>query len=110
MSWDGVQERRRGPRVAMDARFDCRFEMRARVRLIDISATGALLVTDTMLPVETTGRLKAVLGGAQFSPSLGVRRTISAGKAGDVQLGTTFLEMDVDTRRSLDEFLKKATT
>jgi c-di-GMP-binding flagellar brake protein YcgR len=110
MTWDGVQERRRGPRVAVDQAFDCRFEMRARVRLLDISASGALLATEVLLPADTAGRLKAVLAAARFSPSLEVRRTMAAPRDGGVQLGTLFLDMDHESRKSLDEFLKKATT
>ena len=110
MAWDGVQERRRGPRVALGEPFDCRFEMRARVRLLDISASGALLGTEQLLPTETTGRLKAVLAAGRFSPSLEVRRTATAQRDGAAQLGTLFLEMDDESRKSLNEFLKKATT
>jgi c-di-GMP-binding flagellar brake protein YcgR len=110
MTWDGVQERRRGPRVNLDERFDCRFEMRARVRVVDISASGALLATDTLLPAYTMGRLKAVLAAARFSPSLEVRRNMTVPRDGAAQLGTIFLDMDEESRKSLDEFLRKATT
>ena len=110
MTWDGVHERRRTPRVDVDAHFDCRFEMRARVRLVDISASGALLVSETVLPVETAGNLKAVLAASRFAPSLQVRRTSILPRHEGTQLGTVFVGMDDESRKSLEAFLRKATT
>ena len=110
MTWDGVQERRRGPRVSVGAEVECRFEMRARVRVVDISATGALLSTEAMLPVKSSGQLKAVLASARFSPSVEVKRALVLPRSEGVQLGAVFLGMDDESRRSLEAFLKKATT
>jgi hypothetical protein len=110
MSWDGVHERRRTRRVAVDTRFDCRFELRARVRLLDISASGALLSSDAALPVESAAQLKAVLATARFSPNLKVRRIAPLARNEGTHLGTVFGEMDAESRRSLDAFLKKATS
>jgi hypothetical protein len=110
MTWDGVQERRRTPRVDVSGRADGGLELHARVRLVDISASGALLVSDTVLPIEATGQLKAVLAGAPFTPTLAVRRTAALPAAEGTQLGTIFLGMDDESRRSLQAFLKKATT
>ena len=109
MTWDGV-ERRRGPRIDVAEEFDCGFEMRARVRLVDISASGALLSSETVLPVEANGHLKAVLAASRFSPSLQVKRTTALPRNEGVQLGTVFLGMDDESRRTLEDFLKKATT
>ena len=110
MTWDGVQERRRGPRVAVGDDVDCRFEIRAKVRLVDISATGALLETKETLPVHTSGRLKAVLASAKFCPSLQIRRAASRPQSEGLHLGTVFVGMDDESRNSLEAFLKKATT
>lgn len=110
MTWDGVQERRRAPRVELGEKFDCRFELRARVRLIDISATGALLMSDAVLPVETAGRLKAVLSAARFAPSLEVKRSAVLARNEGTHLGAVFVGMDDESRRSLEAFLQKATT
>ena len=110
MTWDGVQERRRGPRVAIGDHVDCRFEIRAKVRLVDISAAGALLETTDGLPVHTSGRLKAVLAAGRFSPNLQIRRTAPCAPHDRLQLGTIFVGMDDESRRSLDTFLKKATS
>ena len=90
--------------------FDCGFEMRARVRLVDISASGALLASETVVPVETNGQLKVVLASARFSPVLQVKRTRALPETEGLQLGTVFLGMDDESRKSLEAFLNKATT
>ena len=89
---------------------DCRFEMRVKVRLVDISATGALLTSDATLPVESAGQLKAVLASTRFSPTLKVQRTVTLPRNEGALLGTAFLGMDEESRKSLEAFLKKATT
>jgi c-di-GMP-binding flagellar brake protein YcgR len=110
MTWDGVQERRRAPRVSVDGRADAGLELHARVRLVDISASGALLVSDTIVPLEATGHLKAMLAGVRFAPTLSVRRTAPLLSADGTQLGAMFLGMDDESRRSLEAFLRKAIT
>ena len=109
MTWQGAEERRRTPRVELPDPCDCQFDMRVRVRLIDISSSGALLMGDVMLPVETTGHLKAVLGSRRFTPRVQVRRTAAVGNDG-AQLGTVFVDMDDDSTKSLEAFLRKATS
>jgi c-di-GMP-binding flagellar brake protein YcgR len=109
MTWDGVKERRRTPRVDMGGQVDCSLELRARVRLVDISASGALLASETTLPLQASGRLRAKLDAAPFTSTLEVRRIATPSGLEGTQLGTIFLGMDDDSRRSLDAFLKKAT-
>jgi hypothetical protein len=109
MTWNGVEERRKGPRVGVADRVDCRFEMRLRVRLVDISASGALLTSETLLPLEASGQLKAMLASGRFSPRLEIRRTALAPVQG-AQLGAVFLGMDDESRNSLEAFLRKATS
>jgi hypothetical protein len=108
MTWDGVQERRREPRVDVPDDFDCSFEMRARVRLVDISATGVLLQSDAVLPVHTVGQLKAILANSRFSPSVEVRRNSPLPRNEGSHLGTVYVGMDDGSRKSLDAFLQKA--
>ena len=110
MTWDGVQERRRAPRIDISEAFECRFEMRARVRLIDISASGLLLHSDAALPVKSAGQLKAVLASERFSPELEVRRSVPLPRNEGTQLGMVFLGMDDGSRKSLEAFLRKATS
>lgn len=89
---------------------DCTFEMRVKVRLVDISASGALLSSDATLPVSSEGQLKAVLASSRFSPTLKVQRMAVLPRNEGAQLGTLFLGMDDESRKSLEAFLKKATT
>jgi c-di-GMP-binding flagellar brake protein YcgR len=110
MAWDGVEERRRGPRVDVQQVIDCHFEMRMRVKLLDISASGALLGSDAVLPVEARGQLKAVLASGNFSPNLQVRRTAGSSREQGTLLGTVFQGMDDESRKSLEAFLRKATS
>lgn len=110
MTWDGVQERRRTPRIDVAEELECRFELRARVRLIDISASGVLLHSEAALPVDTDGQLKAVLASAQFSPELEVRRSTPLPRNEGMQLGMVFVDMDDGSRKSLEAFLRKATS
>ena len=58
----GFQERRRHPRVSVDGRYEFRTGRRLRVRLLDISATGALIASEERLPVGSRGRLQLLLG------------------------------------------------
>jgi hypothetical protein len=84
--------------------------MRARVRLVDISANGALLMSDAVLPVDTQGQLKAVLSTARFSPNLQIRRSAALPRNEGMHFGTVFVDMDDQSRKSLEAFLKKAMT
>ena len=108
MTWDGVEERRRGPRADVQDQTECRFEMHLRVKLLDVSATGALLASDAVLPVASTGQLKAVLASGNFSSNLQVQRTGSSSRAESTLLGTVFQGMDHESRKSLEAFLRKA--
>jgi hypothetical protein len=110
MAWDGVEERRRGPRADVGGPVDCRFDMRVRVKLLDISSSGALLGSDAILPVQALGQLKAVLASGHFSPSLQIRRTSESSRDEGTLLGTVFQGMDDESRKSLEAFLRKATS
>ena len=110
MAWNGVEERRRGQRVEVTDTVECRFETRLRVRLMDISETGALLMSDTPLPVAASGQLKAVLASTRFAPNLHIQRRMPSTRDESMQLGTIFLNMDDESRKSLEAFLRKATT
>ena len=60
------EERRRGPRVQTLAGPELRLDKRVRVRLVDISAEGALLACDERVPPATVGRLRVALGNEPF--------------------------------------------
>ena len=105
-------ERRRVPRVAIDDRRECRLEVRTRVRLVDISLTGALLLSDAQLPVGTRAHMQAGVGASPFAPDVEVQRIVdrhnTSGRESKPALGAVFVGMDEKSRRSLEEFLRKA--
>jgi hypothetical protein len=105
---DGAKriERRRTPRRPARADVRCRIEVRARVRVVDISASGALLATDTVPPVGSPAQVKTGLGTDTFASDIEIRRRAKASDWGVV--GVAFTSMDERNRRSLDHFLKKA--
>ncbi|HEY2434176.1 MAG TPA: PilZ domain-containing protein [Vicinamibacterales bacterium] len=111
MSGDQQQdiERRRQPRWDLNEQIGCRLEIRTRVRLVDISATGALLSADVTLPVGASGHLRAAIGPA-FTPAVEVKRLAATAQRPALAMGTIFTNMDERSRRSLEEFLKKANT
>ena len=106
MSMDGA-ERRRVPRVAVDEGLECRLEVRTKIRLLDISLSGALMAGDAALPVGTRAQLRAGVGPAPFAPEVQVKRQVDR-SGRDAALGAVFVGMDEKSRRSLEEFLRKA--
>jgi c-di-GMP-binding flagellar brake protein YcgR len=104
-----MAERRRVPRVAVDGALECQLEVRTRIRLVDISLTGALLSSEAHLPVGTRAHLQAGVGAAPFSPDVQVQRIVDrASRDAKPALGAVFVGMDEKSRRSLEEFLRKA--
>jgi hypothetical protein len=102
-------ERRLWPRSAAPAKLECRMELRTRVRLLDISMTGALLASEVRLPLGTRAQLRSSVSAASFTPGVQVRRTAAAsGRREGASLGAVFTAMDDRSRRSLEEFLRKA--
>jgi hypothetical protein len=103
-------ERRRGPRAEGSPTAECLLEVRTRVRLVDISLTGTLLSAELRLPIGTRAHLRSNVGASSFTPAVQVRRVADAPAAGTGdRLGTVFTTMDDRSRRSLEEFLRKAT-
>jgi len=109
MAEETVPERRRVARVAMREGLDCRLQVRTRVRLVDISLNGTLLASEAHLPVGTAAHLRAGLGPSPFTPEVQVQRIADrSGRDAGVGLGAVFLGMDEESRRCLEEFLRKA--
>jgi hypothetical protein len=104
-------ERRQGPRVEIDDVIECRLELRTRVRLLDISVSGALLGAEVTLPVGTRAHLRSAITAAAFSPDLQVRRHVDGQSRNTaIGLGAVFTAMDERSRQSLEDFLRKANT
>ena len=111
MSASERNERRQGPRVVIDDLVECRLELRSRVRLLDISVSGALLGAEVRLPVGTRAHLRSAITATAFSPDIQVcRHADAASRNSAVGLGAVFTTMDERSRRSLEDFLKKANT
>lgn len=106
-AWNGI-ERRSVPRAALGGGFDCRLVVRARVRVLDVSLTGALLATETPLPLGAFGHLSTVLAAGPFTPVVEVLR--QAPSHTGHQVGTQFHGMDDRSRHVLENFLSKAST
>jgi c-di-GMP-binding flagellar brake protein YcgR len=103
-------ERRREPRVEVPEALECRLEMRTRVRLLDISLSGTLLASEAPLPVGTRAQLRTGVASSTFSPSVEVQRAMDRHHGRDqvLALGAVFTDMDEQSRRSLEAFLRKA--
>lgn len=109
MSAGHGSERRRAPRVALDSGLECRLELRTRVRLLDISVSGALLAAELALPVGVPARLRSSLGPTAFNSDVQVRRNVPLSPGIPLKgLGAAFTTMDEKSRRSLEDFLRKA--
>jgi hypothetical protein len=109
MSHGLVGERRQAPRVEVDGSVECRLDLRTRVRLMDISLGGALLAAEVSLPPGAPAQLRSGLGAGALRADVQVRR--NARLQGNVPLkglGAMFTGMDDRSRRSLEEFLRKA--
>jgi c-di-GMP-binding flagellar brake protein YcgR len=103
-----IQERRRSPRVPMDGKYELRSGRRVRVRLLDISAGGALVATDERLPVGTTGQLHLLLGATPFEGLVEVKREEPASDGRGRVAGVSIVSVQVQHQDALDDFLRRA--
>lgn len=99
-------DRRQSPRVAPASDCECRLQLRTRIRLLDISLDGSLVAAETQLPMSTAARLRMSLAATPFNPGVEVRRVAKADAR--PALGMAFTAMDEQSRRSLQEFLRRA--
>ena len=102
-------ERRQSPRIALDGAVQCRLDLRTRVRMLDISLTGALLASELPLPSGAAAEFRSGLGSQAFRTEVQVQRAVAL-TAGALTngIGAMFTTMDDRSRRSLEEFLRKA--
>ena len=105
MTVEHIPERRRGPRVPVEGGPTLRVSRAIRVRMLDISAEGALLSAAEALPVKTTGRLRVTLGAEVFEADVVVRRVAMAA---EVLHGVTLVPVAHRDREALDQFLRRA--
>jgi hypothetical protein len=109
MSGGFTTERRQSPRIPVDAALECRLDLRTRVRFVDISLSGALVAAELPLPTGASAQLRSSLGAGSFQSSVQVKRAVGLATGVTANgLGTMFSTMDERSRRSLEEFLRKA--
>jgi hypothetical protein len=102
------EERRKSPRVSVGGHYVCRAEQRVAVRLLDISAGGALLQTEARLPVGGVGKLRLSLGGTPFETTIEVKREAPAAEARGRVAGVFIVAMQPREQDALEEFLRRA--
>ena len=102
------QDRRRTQRVAIAGGYEVRLGRRIRVRVVDISATGALLAAEEQLPVGSRGRLQIPLGGSQFEAQVLVKREQPAAVSETYMLGVTVAPSQARHQEALEQFLRRA--
>ena len=101
------EERRRCPRVAVSGH-EFRSHRRVVARLVDLSAGGALLLSDQRLPVGSSGRLRVQLGGEPFEAMVEVTRE-QASPDGQAHLaGVSLKKVPPAQQNVLNEFLGRA--
>lgn len=100
-------ERRRGPRVSLASGPGLTLTRRIRVRLVDISADGALLAADERVPIGAKGRLRLALGAEPFETEVEVVRA-DASPNWPHLLGVAMITSERRHRESLEHFLRRA--
>ena len=77
--------------------------------MLDISLSGALLASELTLPAGAGAEFRSGLGATAFHTEVQIQRTIglSAGALA-TGIGAVFTTMDDRSRRSLEDFLRKA--
>jgi PilZ domain-containing protein len=102
-------ERRQSPRIPLDGVVQCRLDLRTRVRMLDISLSGALLAAELALPAGAAADLRTGLGVTAFRAEVEVQRTVGLTAGALVNgIGAMFTTMDDRSRRGLEDFLRKA--
>jgi c-di-GMP-binding flagellar brake protein YcgR len=103
-------DRRRSVRIDVSVGEFIRLEMRDRLQVLDISLSGALVASNTALPVGARGRLVAGLAAAlPFDAEVVAKRQELRPKlSARAAFGAAFLTMDERSRRALEQFLRRA--
>jgi hypothetical protein len=102
------RERRRYPRVQAEGRLELRIGRHVRVRLLDISGTGALLATGEPLPVGTRARLQLLLGPSPFESAVEVVREGPTPDARERLAGVAIVSPSNRPNEALEDFLRRA--
>jgi hypothetical protein len=92
----------------VDGHYQLRAARRVRVRLLEISANGALLATDEPLPVGGKGRLRLLLGATPFETTVEVKRETPSADGRSRVAGVSIVSMPTAQQDALEEFLRRA--
>lgn len=102
-------ERRKSPRTPCRGEHSWKLTLRAPVRLLDISAGGALFASDVPVPLSE-GRLRVRFAGRPFDADVKVVRQSHGDPAlqgyGRHALAAVFDTMDQRSRAAMEEFLR----
>ncbi len=103
-------ERRKSPRSEFRGDHSWKLTLRAPVRLLDISAGGALFASEIPVPLAEGGRLRARFAGRPFDANVTIvrRSHLEAGETGygRHELAAVFNSMDQRSREAMEEFLR----
>lgn len=102
-----MSERRGAGRIEING-VDCRLVTRTRVKLLDLSLSGALIASDVGIPNGAVARLSTVLGVGYFAPVVEVLRSAPCRQVSGRELGVQFQRMDDRSRKHLESFLTRA--
>lgn len=102
------QERRRSPRVSVGAPQEFRLGRRIRVRVVDISGSGALFATEDLLPIGARGRLQVLLGSERFEGQVEIKREQTVPGERARLLGATLTPSQPQHVEALNSFLRRA--
>lgn len=110
MTEQSFTERRKSPRSECRGNQSWKLTLRAPVRLLDISAGGALFASDFPVPLSEGGRLRVRFAGGPFDADVTVVRRSQVGPAftgyGRHELAAVFNSMDERSRAAMEDFLR----
>jgi len=100
-------ERRRSPRMPVRGHGEVHIAVKQTIRILDISLTGALFACDLPLPVGSRGRLVASAPGGLLSAPFSVSRRRIEPVSDSYTVAAAFTEIDDNSLRSLEQFLRR---
>ncbi len=106
----GHNDRRRAPRVAIDREVpELTLPVSATVQLLDISESGVLLASSQPLDIGRRAQLRTRIGAEPITVLVEVKRVLPSQRHGPAayRLGAEFVNLDEDSRRKIEGFLRR---
>lgn len=110
MSTATFAERRRAPRREVVDGELAVLPWGMSVQILDISTTGVLAQSGQSARTGATGRLTLTLSGQPFSADVEVRRVDPVAGSGDCRLGMMFIDLSLESRRTIERFTQQHTS